>query len=110
MNVVYQLTEFSVTDPDELRDYGTAAGRLVTEHGGLLLAASYEPPCEIVEGDWQPGTVVVLHGWPNRDTFFRFYDSDEYAKARLHRLRGSSGGRVVLITGRCAAELLAVRG
>jgi uncharacterized protein (DUF1330 family) len=103
LNVVYQLTELRVTDADELRRYGAAAGGLVTDHGGVLLAASHSPPCAVVEGDWTPGTVVFLHGWPSRDAFFGLYDSDEYELARRHRLRGSAQGRIVLLDGTAPA-------
>jgi uncharacterized protein (DUF1330 family)/ADP-ribose pyrophosphatase YjhB (NUDIX family) len=93
---VYQLTEFRVTDRDALGVYAETAGELVAEHGGRLLATSYSPPCEVVEGDWDPGTVVFIHGWPSREAFRRFYDSDRYQAARRHRLRGSSHGRLLL--------------
>jgi uncharacterized protein (DUF1330 family)/ADP-ribose pyrophosphatase YjhB (NUDIX family) len=97
MIAAYQLTEFRVRDPDELAAYGRAAGRLVTEHGGRLLATSYSPPCEVVEGELQPGTVVVIHGWPEREAFRAFYSSAEYQAARRHRLSGSAEGRVLLL-------------
>jgi uncharacterized protein (DUF1330 family)/ADP-ribose pyrophosphatase YjhB (NUDIX family) len=96
---VYQLTEFRVTDREELAVYAETAGKLVTEHGGRLLAASYSPPSEVVEGSWQRETVVVLHGWPSREAFRHFYDSDEYQAARKHRVNGSTDGRIVLLGG-----------
>jgi uncharacterized protein (DUF1330 family) len=94
---VYQLTEFRVTDRDELAVYAETAGELVTEHGGRLLATSYSPPSEVVEGSWPRETVVVLHGWPSREAFRHFYDSDEYQAARGHRVNGSTDGRIVLL-------------
>jgi uncharacterized protein (DUF1330 family)/8-oxo-dGTP pyrophosphatase MutT (NUDIX family) len=94
---VYQLTEFRVADREELDVYAETAGRLVEEHGGRLLATSHSPGCEIVEGDLEQGTVVFIHGWPSREAFRRFYDSDRYQAARRHRVRGSSDGRLVLL-------------
>jgi uncharacterized protein (DUF1330 family)/ADP-ribose pyrophosphatase YjhB (NUDIX family) len=79
--------------------YAETAGKLVTEHGGRLLATSYSPRCEVVEGDWDPHTVVVLHGWPSREAFRRFYDSRGYQAARRHRVEGSRDGTIVLLEG-----------
>jgi uncharacterized protein (DUF1330 family)/ADP-ribose pyrophosphatase YjhB (NUDIX family) len=94
---VYQLTEFRVADRNELGVYGEKAGKLVAEYGGRPLATSYSPPCEVVEGWLEPGTVVFIHGWPSHDAFRRFYGSDEYQAARCHRVQGSTDGRVLLL-------------
>ena len=101
---VYQLTEFRVADREELGVYAETAGRLVAEHGGRLLATSYAPACEVVEGNLEQGTVVFIHGWPSREAFRRFYDSDQYQAARRHRVRGSNDGRVVLLGSTAAAD------
>ena len=93
---VYQLTEFLVRDRDELETYGAAAAPLVVEHGGRLLAASYAPPCEVVEGP-ELRTLLFLHRWPSREAFRAFYDSDGYQGARRHRLAGSTDGRLLLL-------------
>ena len=93
---VYQLTEFLVRDRDELEAYGAAAAPLVVEHGGRLLAASYAPPCEVVEGP-ELRTLLFLHRWPSREAFRAFYDSDGYQAARRHRLAGSTDGRLLLL-------------
>jgi uncharacterized protein (DUF1330 family)/8-oxo-dGTP pyrophosphatase MutT (NUDIX family) len=100
---VYQLTEFRVTDRNELAVYAETAGKLVAEHGGRLLATSYSPPSEVVEGNLEPGTVLVVHGWPSREAFRHFYDSDEYQAARRHRVSGSAEGRIVLMQARVRA-------
>jgi uncharacterized protein (DUF1330 family)/8-oxo-dGTP pyrophosphatase MutT (NUDIX family) len=105
---VYQLTEFRVADRGELGVYAETADRLVTEHGGRLLATSYSPACEVVEGNLEHGTVIVIHGWPSREAFGRFYDSDGYQAARRHRVRGSTDGRLVLL-GTTAAAVQAIR-
>jgi uncharacterized protein (DUF1330 family) len=92
----YQLTEFLARDRGELGTYGAAAGPLVMQHGGRLLAASYAPPCEMVEGP-ELRTLLFLHRWPSRDAFHAFYDSDGYQAARRHRLAGSTDGRLLLL-------------
>ena len=94
---VYQLTEFRVADREELGVYAETAARLVEEHGGRLLATSHSPGCEVVEGSLEQGTVLFIHGWPTREAFRRFYDSDRYQAARRHRVRGSNDGRLVLL-------------
>jgi uncharacterized protein (DUF1330 family) len=91
----YQLTEFLARDRGELETYGARAGNLVVEHGGRLLAVSYAPPCELVEGP-ELRTVLFLHRWPSREAFWDFYRSDEYQAARHHRLAGSTDGRLLL--------------
>jgi uncharacterized protein (DUF1330 family) len=93
---VYQLTEFVVRDRRELEAYGAVAAPLVKEHGGRLLAASYAPPCEVVEGR-ELRTLLFLHGWPTREAFWDFYRSDEYQAARRHRLAGSTDGRLLVL-------------
>jgi uncharacterized protein (DUF1330 family) len=87
--------------------YAELAGRLVVEYGGRLVAASYSPPCEVVEGDWKPEAVVVLHGWPSRQAFRRFYDSERYQAARRHRIEGSSDGTIVLLEARAIRPVAA---
>jgi uncharacterized protein (DUF1330 family)/ADP-ribose pyrophosphatase YjhB (NUDIX family) len=87
--------------------YAELAGRLVAEHGGRLLATSYSPPCEVVEGHWRPDTVVVLHSWPSRQAFRRFYESKGYQAARRHRLDGSTDGTIVLLEARAIRPVAA---
>ena len=51
--------------------------------------------------------MVVLHGWPSRRAFRRFYNSQGYQAVRRHRLEGSRDGTIVLLEARAIRPVAA---
>jgi uncharacterized protein (DUF1330 family) len=51
----------------------------------------------VVEGDWQPGRVVVIE-FPSADDARNWYDSPDYAAAKAIRQRASTG-KLLLVEG-----------
>ncbi len=91
---------FSVIDVD-IRD-GKAFGEYAAGHtptiaavGGRFLVAGAMP--KAIEGTW-PAHRVVIHEWPNAQTFFSWYDSPAYAPWKKVR-HGASTANVILVQG-----------
>ena len=78
----YILAEIEVTDPARYEEYKVLAPPAIARYGGRYLVRGGETA--VLEGDWQPGRVVVLE-FPTLEAARRFYDSPEYRAARDKR-------------------------
>ena len=95
MPSAYILANVDVTDPVQYEQYKKlstiamqATGAEVCVRGGAT---------KVLEGDWQPGRVVLLK-FPSVEKAQAFYDSPEYAAAKAAR-KGAATMRMVLIEG-----------
>ena len=71
----YVVIEFTVKDPDVLREkYSANAGQTAKEHGGELLANSN---WEILHGDPMLSSGAIMR-FPDHETAVRWYNSPEY--------------------------------
>jgi uncharacterized protein (DUF1330 family) len=71
----YVIIEFTVKDPDVLREkYGPNAAQTAKEHGGEVIANSN---WEILHGDRMLSSGAIMR-FPDRETAIRWYDSPEY--------------------------------
>lgn len=91
----YVLCEVAVTDPASYEPYKALSAEAVAAHGGRFLARG--GACELLEGAGAPSRVVVLE-FPDLDTARRWYDSDEYRKARAARA-GAATARFIAVEG-----------
>lgn len=72
---VFAVIDVVIKDQEKLKEY--VAGHLpsIAQHGGKILCRGLDPV--VVTGNWAP-KLLVVHEWPNREQFQRWYDSDEY--------------------------------
>jgi len=91
----YLLVDCEVTDPERYERYKKLAPPAIEKYGGRYLARGGETTR--LEGDWQPGRVVVLE-FPDVPTAKRFYESPEYRAARAERA-GAANMNMVLVEG-----------
>ncbi|RSM67413.1 DUF1330 domain-containing protein [Kibdelosporangium aridum] len=83
--------------PGKVGEYVKASGSTVEDHGGRYLVAGVVP--EQVEGDtWPDGKVSALIEFPTMAKLKQWYDSPEYAKARLIRDEAVTA-RVIFVDG-----------
>ncbi|HEY8284662.1 MAG TPA: DUF1330 domain-containing protein [Chloroflexota bacterium] len=78
----YVLVEIEVTNPEMYARYREMAPALVAAFGGKYLTRG--GITETVEGTWQPKRLVILE-FPSMARIHEFYDSPEYAEAKLLR-------------------------
>jgi uncharacterized protein (DUF1330 family) len=91
----YVIADVTVKNPDVYAEYRSQVLATVTEYGGRFVVRG--GACEVVEGDWRPGRVVVLE-FPDMAAAKTWYASPEYAP--LAKLRQSaSTGSLLLIEG-----------
>ncbi len=76
----------NVTDPDEMKVYGSLAPAAGAKFPSKKNLAAYGK-CEALEGP--PVQGVVLIEFPTYEEAKAWYDSPEYQKAKSHRIKGS---------------------
>ena len=91
----YLIVDCEVTDPARYEAYKLLAPPAIARYGGRYLVRGGD--VSRLEGDWQPGRVVVLE-FPDVATAKRFYDSPEYAAARSVRA-GAARMNIVVVPG-----------
>jgi uncharacterized protein (DUF1330 family) len=77
----YSITEVEVVDAEEFKRYRELAGASVERHRGQFLVQGAEPI--VAEGDWLSGQRVVVIKFPNMEQLRSWYESPEYAPARV---------------------------
>jgi len=91
----YVIAEIEVTDPEQYKQYMAASPGAVAAGGGTFIVRGGE--CATLEGDWEPGRIVVLE-FPDLEAAKRWYASDEYQAAK--RLRdGAAVFRAIAVAG-----------
>jgi len=82
----YALVEIEVTEPETYARYREIAPAIVAAFDGKYLMRG--GVTETVEGTWQPKRLVILE-FPSMQRLHEFYDSPEYAEAKLMRQRST---------------------
>ena len=91
----YVIADVDVTDPARYAEYRQRVPATVAAYGGRFLVRG--GACDVVEGDWRPGRVVVIE-FPDMAAAKAWYGSAEYGP--LVKLRQSaSTGSLLLIEG-----------
>ncbi len=91
----YIIVEVTVTDPDRYEDYKKLTPGTLALFGGKFIVRG--GPCETLEGNWQPGRIVVLE-FPSSEQAKAWYHSSEYTAAKQIRLEASTG-KMILVEG-----------
>jgi uncharacterized protein (DUF1330 family) len=77
----YSLTEVEILNEADAQQYAALANAAVAHHGGRFLVLAAEPT--VVEGDWPAHQRIVLIEFPSLPRLQAWYDSSEYAPARV---------------------------
>lgn len=91
----YMIIFVSISDREKfLAGYAPAASALVEKFGGQYLLRAQG--AEILEGDLDPDSSVVISAWPDKATALAFWNSAEYQKVKEQR-EGIANARVAII-------------
>lgn len=90
---VYVIVDIQVEDPEDYKSYVPRSTALVEAHGGRFLARGGH--AETLEGDWQPGRVVLIE-FPDLRAARAWYDSPEYQEVVRIRHRASISRGVIV--------------
>ena len=82
----YIIVDVNINNPDEYEEYKKLTPASVAAYQGSFIVRG--GPTETLEGDWVPGRIVVLE-FPNADRARQWWNSTEYAAAKLIRQRAS---------------------
>src|SRR3546814_12707403 len=85
---MYSVANVSVKDEDGYEEYRRQVPATIEKYGGRFIVRGGES--EVLEGDWQPGRLVVLE-FPNMATLKRWYESEDYQ--RIIALRTDAADR-----------------
>ena len=91
----YAIADITVTDAETYTGYQALTPATIEKYGGRFVVRGGAH--ETVEGDWQPGRVVVLE-FDDMAALQRWYNSPEYTEARAIRQRAATGS-VIFVEG-----------
>ncbi len=91
----YIIVDVKITDPQRYDDYKKLTpGSLVPFEGKFIVRGG---PTETLEGDWNPGRIVVLE-FPSAEKAKSWWSSNGYAPAKAIR-QAASISRMILVEG-----------
>ena len=95
----YMIVTADIADRDAfISGYGAATAPLVAKYGGRYVLRG--PGAQLLEapqvGAFGDGASMVISEWPSREAAMRFWNSDDYAKAKALR-EGVADVQVLLI-------------
>ena len=91
----YIIVDVKINNPDEYEEYKKLTPASIAAYQGSFIVRG--GPTETLEGDWVPGRIVVLE-FPNAERARQWWNSPEYAAAKLIR-QGASSTRMILVDG-----------
>jgi uncharacterized protein (DUF1330 family) len=91
----YVIVDVQVHDPVVYEEYKSLTPAAIAAHGGRFVVRG--GATEVLEGDWQPGRVVVLE-FDSVERARRWWASAEYAPAKALRQK-SAATRMILVEG-----------
>lgn len=98
----YVLFTGGITDPESYREeYAPIAGETVERHGGRALVGG--PDGEVLEGEWDHDTTVVLE-FPSVEDAQVWYEDEDYRAAKEIRRDATAYGNLVIVPGVPAEE------
>lgn len=95
MSSGYIIAWVDVTDPQQYEEYKRWSSAAIQAHGAEVCVRGGR--VETLEGDWQPGRIVVLK-FPSFEAARAFHDSPEYRRAREART-GAAVMRMICVEG-----------
>jgi uncharacterized protein (DUF1330 family) len=95
----YVIADVDITDPDTYREYTSGVPASIAGYGGRFVVRG--GAFEVLEGEWEPGRVVVIE-FPDREAALGWFRSEDYQELAKIRRRASSA-RILVVDG--ASEL-----
>lgn len=93
-----------IFDLERFREYNEVVPTTIAQYGGRFLVRGGER--QSVEGDWEPGRIVVLE-FDDMNSLQTWYNSDEYSAVRGKR-QSSAVSNILFVEG--AADVLGTGG
>jgi uncharacterized protein (DUF1330 family) len=91
----YIIVDVKITDPQRYEEYKRLTpGTLAAFEGKFIVRGGHT---ETLEGDWQPGRVVILE-FPSLEKAKAWWSSDRYAPAKAIR-QSASITRMIMVEG-----------
>jgi uncharacterized protein (DUF1330 family) len=91
----YIIADVTVTNPALYEEYKKLTPGSIEPFGGKFIVRGGST--ETLEGDWQPGRVVVIE-FPSVEKARAWWNSEPYQKAKAIR-RAASSGKILLVEG-----------
>jgi uncharacterized protein (DUF1330 family) len=91
----YVIVDIEVTDPVPYEEYRKLAAETVAQYDGRYVVRGGQ--VSILEGDWQPGRLVVLE-FPDAQRAREWWDSQAYRRAKAVR-HASARANMILVEG-----------
>ena len=91
----YVIADVQITDPDRYKDYTAHTPASIARHGGRWVARG--GAAQVLEGDWEPGRVVVIE-FPSVEAAVGWFHSDDYQELAAIR-REASTARILVVEG-----------
>jgi uncharacterized protein (DUF1330 family) len=92
---VYVVVDVDVKDAAVFAQYREGVPAIVRRHGGEYLARGGRT--EIIEGDWQPGRLVLFR-FPDAASVRAFFNDPDYLPLKALRQRAASAD-IVMVDG-----------
>ena len=96
MPAAYLIVDMKISDPEQYKQYMTAAPAAVAAYGGEYVVRG--GPFEVMEGQWQPARIALLK-FPSLEQAKAFYNSETYKSVRSKRAGATEFFNAVLVEG-----------
>ncbi|HSQ44359.1 MAG TPA: DUF1330 domain-containing protein [Ginsengibacter sp.] len=91
----YVIVDVKIDDTEMYEEYKKLTPASIAAYGGKFIVRG--GATEILEGDWQPGRVVVIE-FPDADRARQWWNSQEYAVAKTIR-QNAAETKMILVEG-----------
>ena len=91
----YIIVDVKINNAEEYEEYKKLTPSSIAAYEGSFIVRGGQ--AETLEGSWAPGRIVVLE-FPNAERAKQWWNSPEYADAKLIR-QGASTTRMILVDG-----------
>lgn len=91
----YLVCDIDVADPVRYEDYKKISSSSAAQYGGRFIVRGGAH--ETLEGDWQPGRVVILE-FPSAEQLRAWWNSPEYAEGKDIR-HAAAGSKIIMVEG-----------
>lgn len=91
----YIIVDVSITNAEEYEAYKKLTPPSLSAYNGKFIVRG--APTESLEGDWQPGRIVLLE-FPTYNEAKAWWASEEYAAAKVIRQKSAST-KMILVEG-----------
>ena len=89
----YAILQINITNPENYKEYLNQVTTIVKKHQGDYIVRGGKS--EVVLGKWDYQRTVVVR-FPNYDSAFKWYNSDEYAPIKKIREDNSEGNCIII--------------